>query len=84
MSRRGLFPAHGWRIEMETRVRIIDIHQEDAWYSERKRLLGRVGTFEPNRENLPGYFSGRFVAEGEDYYFFAVKVEKIRRKVERR
>jgi hypothetical protein len=85
MDRRDAFPVHGWGVKVE-RVKIIDIHPDDAHYGQRSELVDRTGTFSPETETRPGYFSGRFIYDGSGRgnYFFAVKVKAHRRKVERR
>jgi len=68
-------------------VKIVAIHKLDAYYGIRKQFIGRTGILKnfgqcPRAKNfLTALFSSRDKKLGKfNYYFYAVKVEKITRK----
>ena len=56
------------------KVRIIDIHPDDAFYDKREHIIGKEGTLIEYDTHPDGFVTGDF--EG-GYGFFKVKVEEI-------
>ncbi|MBW1878496.1 MAG: hypothetical protein JRJ84_09050 [Deltaproteobacteria bacterium] len=61
------------------RVKIVDIHPEDAYYDTRFSVIGLSGTVSGDLHNNEGcWFGGGFVAdEGTDFYFYMASVAPV-------
>ena len=60
--------------------KIIDIHEEDQFFSQNADLLGKECIFEIDKPTLDGFTSGYFYVPEfsvKPLYFYAVKVEKV-------
>jgi hypothetical protein len=69
--------------------KIVKIHKADAFYSDRKEIIGLVGRFEKSKwqAGIPeGFVAGNFYAPNEtvvngdsfsEVYFYAVKVKEV-------
>ena len=60
--------------------KIIDIHEEDQFFSENEDLVGKQCVFEIDKPTLEGFTSGYFYVPEfsvKALYFYAVKVEKV-------
>lgn len=60
--------------------KIIDIHEEDAFFDSKPELLGMECIFEKEPSIIPNYYRGYFYVPGfsvKPLYFYAVKVEKV-------
>lgn len=65
----------GERIPRSTRVRIVDVHPEDAYASNPAAVVGRVGVTTGPWTSDSCWYSGSFrEANGEERYFFKVAV----------
>ena len=68
---------NGPRIPSGQRVRIVDVHEDDAYYPERSGVIGLTCvTTEALRRQEPGYFSGELRCDDRRVrYFLKVAVE---------
>ena len=68
--------------------KIIGVHKKDAFYQDRKSIIGLIGTFEKDRCQFrvpKGFLAGSFYVSDGIYpnsdnkiYFCAVKVEEVK------
>ena len=63
--------------------KIIGVHKKDAFYQDRKSIIGLIGTFEKDRCQFrvpKGFLAGSFYVPNSDnkIYFYAVKVEEVK------
>lgn len=67
--------------------KIVEVGKNDAWYPDRKKIVGLVGEFRQAR-NKGKYKAGEFVPDSKNFpydlltvsdsfYFYSVKVTKI-------
>lgn len=69
-------------IDRGTKVMILDISPEDAYYSDRKEIIGQicvvVDILEVSNEG-DGWYAGEVQLEGQDktYYFYAVSIKIV-------
>lgn len=68
------------------RYKIVGIHKEDAYYPDRKQLIGATGTVVHPSESIEGFCSCTFTLDnpmtipdgnGVNPIFFAVKLEAL-------
>ena len=60
--------------------KIIDIHEDDNFFTSKEELLNKDCVFEIDKPTLEGFTSGYFYVPGfsaKPLYFYAVKVEKV-------
>ena len=71
---------------MKKKVKIIDIHKDDSWYFEIKKIKKLSGTFKTDwfnrtserKKKYPNYLSGKFTTDNGIYYnFLAVKIKEL-------
>jgi len=58
-------------------ARILDIGEHDAFYPNRDKYIGLIGTFAPLGDITPGdFYSGHFIGDdpGYDFQFYEVKI----------
>ncbi len=71
------------------KVRIVAIGKKDAWYSDRKFIIGEVGTLESSWTANGGFRAGDFIPDNpihfynddftcEYFCFYRVKVHQIK------
>jgi hypothetical protein len=70
------------------KVKIIDVAAGDAYHSDRNAIVGKIGNITRDGGSLPGYVSGKFVANRtitlksgwrqKVFTFFAVKTEDVK------
>jgi len=73
----GVFTGPG--IEDGRRVKIVDIHPDDAYFDTRYSLIGVAGTVSGDLHNNGGcWYGGGFVADdGTDFYFYRASVVPV-------
>jgi hypothetical protein len=69
----------GARLENGRRVKIVDIHPDDAYYDTRFSVIGVTGAVSGDLHNNEGcWFGGGFVADdGTDFYFYRASVATV-------
>lgn len=59
------------------RVKILDIHEDDAFYGDRKRYIGQIVDFIEFHDWNDGWVGGDAQADGCSHHFYKVKVQEI-------
>ena len=65
---------------------IVDIHESDAWYIDKERLVGKHCVLHNvDRtyvdKNYNEYVSGETRIDGLEYVFYAVKIQEIQKEI---